>query len=347
MSLTGEKIKVVLIEDSGLMRILISDILRGDGDITLLATASNGKEGVEKAIELKPDVVVTDVIMPEYDGVYVVRQLQNQAKMPVILLSSLERGDSQIFEALQAGAFDFVDKPHDAKRIADKSYALLPLIKEAARANGKRTHHKSTNRNLHTFSQLLHYDILTIGASTGGPGAIEYILNNLPYNFAIPIVIVQHMPERFIETFSERLNGIGPLRVKVAKHGESLTAGTVYLAPGQTNLKIERNVQGTDCIFCYTKREYKEYNHPSVDCLFESVAEIFGKRALAVLLTGMGKDGAAGIKKIKEAGGYTLGQDEKSSVVFGMPKAAHELNGLHQLIGLKDVPAFIVSSLSD
>lgn len=344
--MTTEKIKVIIVEDSGFMRILISEIIRKDKELDVIATASNGKEAVEKIKMLQPDVVVTDMIMPDYDGLYVVKQLAEMENIPVILLSTLERTDTQIFEALQSGAFDFIDKPTGRLgQESGKSYPLIPLIKAAVKSKRGATE-KVKNISEHTFTEELQYDMLVVGASTGGPGVIEFLLDNLPQNLAIPIVIAQHMPERFIDTFAERLNGKGIFRVKVATEGESPRAGVVYLAPGHQNLLLERCHETKQVVFKYTTERFREFNHPSVDCMFSSASEVFGNRCIALILTGMGKDGTVGIQKIFDKGGYTIAQDESTSVVFGMPKAAYEAGAVKRLLKLPEIPGFIVSCLS-
>jgi two-component system, chemotaxis family, protein-glutamate methylesterase/glutaminase len=313
-----DKIKVIIVEDSGFMRILISEIIRKDKELDVIATASNGKEAVEKIKLLQPDVVVTDMVMPDYDGLYVVKQVADMATIPVILLSTLDRTDTQVFEALQSGAFDFIDKPagrldHDSS----KSYPLIPLIKAAVKSK-RGAREKARNISEHTFTDEIQYDMLVIGASTGGPGVIEFLLDNLPQNLAIPIVIAQHMPERFIDTFAERLNAKGIFKVKVAVEGESPRAGVVYLAPGHQNLFLERDSVTQDVVFKLTSERFREFK----------------------------KDGTAGMQKIFAKGGYTIAQDESTSVVFGMPRAAYESGAVKTLLKLPEIPGFIVSCLS-
>lgn len=342
--MAGPKIRTVLIEDSGFMRILLSDLLRRDESIEVVATASNGLEGVEKVRNLKPDVVITDIVMPQYDGLYVVQQLMREMPLPIILLSSLDRTDQKIFEALKEGAFDFLDKPHGA----DASAGYLPLTKMVREAwvtdyLKLRQLVKGRNTSAHTFEARLHYDIVLIGSSTGGPGAVESILSNLPNNLSIPVVIAQHMPERFIETFSTRLRDSTGLQVSVARNGEVLRSNHIYLAPGSANMQIELSRYGPKVK--YVSDPYKEFNNPSIDCLFESASCVYGNRAIGVILTGMGKDGAAGLKKIKDSGGLTISQDEASSVVYGMPKAAFETGAARHQIALSEIPNFIISAL--
>ena len=340
----NQKIKTLLIDDSGFMRILLSDALRKENDIELVGTATNGLEGVEKVKSLKPDVVITDMMMPQFDGLYVVRQLMEEMPLPIILLSSLDRTDPKIFDALKEGAFDFLDKPQK-EQISNGYQKLANLVREAYMSDYLRQRKQTAGRNTyeHTFEARLNYDIIAIGASTGGPGAVEFIVNNLPGNLMVPVVIAQHMPERFIESFAPRLNDVSSMKVQVARNGVHLLSNHIYLAPGTANMRIDYS--GSTPVVKYVQDQYKEFNSPSVDCVLESVASVYGKRSIGVVLTGMGKDGTIGLNKIREAGGLTISQDEESSVVYGMPKSAYESGASKHQIKLKEIPNFIISAL--
>lgn len=338
------KIKTLLIEDSGFMRILLSDVLRKDESIELIATATNGLDGVEKARTLKPHVVITDMVMPQYDGMYVVQQLMKETPLPIILLSSLNRTDPKIFDALKEGAFDFIDKP-DEKQIAKGYLPLTRMVREASLTDFLKLRQRVKGRNtfVHTFEARLQYDVIAIGASTGGPGAVEMIINNLPGNLSIPVIIAQHMPERFIESFAGRLADTTGLKVKVAQNGEHLQSNHIYLAPGTANMVIDAT--GSGPVVKYVFESFKEFNNPSVDCLFESVAKVYRSRAIGVILTGMGKDGTTGLQAIRKAGGLTVTQDEGSSVVYGMPRSAFESGAAKHQMDLGEIPNFIISAL--
>ncbi|MDO1446694.1 chemotaxis-specific protein-glutamate methyltransferase CheB [Rhodocytophaga aerolata] len=343
-----EKIKVLLIDDSGLMRLIISDILRTDAAIEIIDTAENGKDGFEKTVKYKPDVVVTDLVMPHYDGIYAVKNIMKQAPTPIIVLSSLDRADPEVFDALHEGAVDFIDKPKGklVSGIREVNTLLIKAVKEASKANVqqlRKARKVTTPRQPETGK--LNYEIICMGSSTGGPGAIEYILTKLPEKLAVPVVIAQHMPERFLDSFAKRLDSLTALKVKLAEKGEPLTDGTIYLAPGHSNTLVTKDIRTGLPFFSFTTREYKEFNFPSVDCLMYSAAQVYKNKALGVLLTGMGKDGAEGMKAIYEAGGYTLAQDEESSVVYGMPKSVVEIGAARKSIALEDIPAFIVGCL--
>jgi two-component system, chemotaxis family, protein-glutamate methylesterase/glutaminase len=338
------KIKTLLIEDSGFMRILLSDLLRRDSNIEVIGTAINGFDGVEKVKNLRPDVVITDMVMPKYDGLYVVHHLMKEMPLPIILLSSLDRTDPQIFDALREGAFDFIDKPQE-KQMVDGYLPLTRMIREASLTDYQKLRQKVNGRNtfVHAFESHINYDIIAIGSSTGGPSAVEFIVNNLPANLAIPVVIGQHMPERFIESFAKRLGETSGLTIRVPEDGERLLGSHIYFAPGTANMRVTLS-DGVP-VAEYVHDHYKEFNQPSIDCLFESVAAIYGRRAIGVILTGMGRDGVMGLSKINAAGGLTISQDELSSVVYGMPKVAFESGAAKHQISLKEIPNFIVSAL--
>ena len=341
------KIRTLLIDDSAFMRKVISDIILSDESIELVGMANNGKQGLQMTDELKPDVIITDMVMPDYDGLYVVTSVMEKNPLPIILLSSLEKTDSRIFDALEHGAFEFIDKPTDLNREKISEYGLINLIKQASQTDItllKAKQLSKKNDHVHIFGEAI-YKIIVIGASTGGPSAVEYVLNNLPKNLQLPVIVVQHMPQRFLETFTERLKEQIPLPIKLAHKGESLKGGVVYVAPGESNLRIEQSVVTGHPMFTFTDKKYSEFNYPSIDCLFESVAETYKNASIAVILTGMGKDGTMGLQKIKNKGGYTIAQDEDSSVVYGMPKAAYESGAVQQVVSLKQIPGFIVSCL--
>lgn len=346
MAETVKKIKTLVIEDSGLMRIMITDSLRSDPEIEVIGTANNGKEGVQKVSKLHPDVVITDMVMPEYDGLYAVKNIMEKSPTPIILLSSLDRANADIFDALNAGAFDFIDKPRtkDSGNFKKALGKLKQRIKAAVGLDsgvlGKQV--DKTNHHFHTFDGILQYSVLAIGASTGGPSAIESILAQLPENLAIPVVITQHMPDRFLDSFAQRLEALLPLTVKLAKRSEQLRPGIIYIVPGDGNMVVKPDSNGKP-IFRYSRKAYKEFNDPSVDCMFESIADFYGDQAIGVILTGMGKDGSNGLLKIKKNGGLTVAQEGKSCVVNGMPQAAVDIGAADYVVKLREIPGFVMS----
>lgn len=344
----GSRIRTILIEDSVFMRKVISYIISMDADIDLVGTASNGKEGSDMAFSLKPDVIITDMVMPDYDGMYVVKSVMEHQPVPIILLSALEKSDTRIFDALEHGAFEFIDKPTNLNGEKFKDYPLLPLIKEASRTDISLL--KSRQQAKQKISQPVltgktNYEIVVMGASTGGPAALESILTSLPKDLTVPVVIAQHMPSRFLETFALRLNEHGLLSVKLAKKGELLKGGMAYIVPGDTNTRIEFSALHKAPMITFSNEVYGEFNNPSIDCLFESVAKVYGSKSIGIILTGMGKDGTAGMAAIKNSGGMTVAQDERSSVVFGMPKSAVDAGVVKAVMPLRDIPDFIVGCL--
>ena len=341
-----KKIRILLIEDSGLMRIMITNTLRSDPEIQVVGTANNGKDGANKVRRLRPDVVVTDMVMPEFDGLYAVKKIMKESPTPIILLSSLDRANPEVFDALNAGAFDFVDKPH-VKDSSDFTGALDRLKQRIRAANvldanllGK--HGDRINHHFHSFEKVLQYNILAIGASTGGPSAIESILTQLPANLPIPVVIAQHMPEPFLVSYAQRMANLLPIEVKIAENHEVLKAGVIYVIPGDGNMAIRPNTRGNR-VFGYSKKEYSEFNNPSIDCMFESIGECYGKQAIGVVLTGMGKDGSYGLLRMKKEGGLTIAQDGKSCVVNGMPQASVNIGAADYVVKLREIPGFVMS----
>ena len=344
------KIKVLLVDDSSFMRVVLSDIVNSSPDITVLDTAVDGKEAVDKTRLLKPDVVLLDLTMKDYDGLYAVKHIMADCPTPIVILSSLGNTNPDAYvEALEAGAYDFLNKPEGIinSKIRNIDQLIFEKIKAASRIDIKNLKLRTTNINnhIHTFDKRLPFHAVVIGSSTGGTGAIEHIIINLPQNFPVPVLVAQHMPAEFVNSFASRLNGLTPLDVKVAEEGEILRGNTVYIMPGYTNTFVKRRGE-QKVVFEFTDKSYPEFNHPSVDCLMTSAAEVYGKNLIALILTGMGKDGTEGMKAIYGKGGYTIAQDEKSSVVWGMPKSAYEAGIVKQVLPLNDMPHFIVSALS-
>ena len=339
------KIKTLVVEDFGMMRLIISNILVRNTDIEVVGTARNGKEGFEKAMLRKPDVIVTDMVMPEYDGMHLVREVMRSMPTPIVLISALEKDSPQIFEALQAGAFDFVDKPGSGEsRTAGDDY-LIKVIKEAAKVDPAAL---TTNKSFaapvqHRFAGKRKYDVVVMGASTGGPKAIEGIVEKLPENLAVPMVIVQHMPQHHLVSFVKRLDGLTPLCVKMVKNGEEIKPGHLYLAPGGSDVVIGDKSEKGRRVMNLSKKA--KPGGASIDVLFKSAADVYGERVMAVLLTGMAGEGVSGMKAVYNSGGLTIAQDRKSSLAYGMPKGAIDAGCIKQVLGLQEMPGFIVGRL--
>jgi two-component system chemotaxis response regulator CheB len=342
-------IKVLLADDSGFMRLLVSDILKAVNDIEVVATASNGKEAVEKTILHTPDVVVMDINMGEYDGLYGIEEIMKKRPTPIVILSAVGNTDFPIIQkGLKLGAVDYVNKPaqHNTK-IRDVEHELIQKIKMAATANieaGQTVSEIKTNIYTHTFSNL-NYDVVVIGSSTGGPGALENLIKTLPDNMAVPVIIAQHMPSNFVPAFANRLNELSPLSISMARKGDMLRPGSILIAPGSRNMVVKKNDSG-EAEIDFTSQTFKEFNYPSVDCLMSSVAEVFGPRTIGVILTGMGKDGSQGMKAIKEKGGYTIAQNKETCIVYGMPKEVVDNGNALAVVPINEIGGFIVSCLS-
>jgi two-component system chemotaxis response regulator CheB len=326
----SKRVRVLVVDDSALMRKLISQILAKDHEIEVVGTAMDGAFGLKKVEELKPDAVTLDLEMPRMDGMEMLRQITRRSGVPVIIVSALStEGAMATFKALALGAFDFVAKPRDAAsaHMDEIAMDLIAKIKAAARS-------KVRNLPALVFPERPRGTkgaprprkepsrVVAIGVSTGGPNALQYLLAKLPGDFPGSIIVVQHMPEGFTSMFANRLDESCALEVKEAQSGDLLIAGRVLICPGDRHIKIRRMAMGNTVVL--TDEPRVNGHRPSVDILFRSVAAEFGPRAFGVLMTGMGEDGAAGMGLIKHAGGMTMAQSEESCVVFGMPKAAIE-----------------------
>ncbi len=342
------KIRTLLIDDCKITCSAFGVFLRKDPEIDLVGTAFGGKEGILMSRELRPDVIVTDMHMPDCDGLAVVRMVMQEMPTPVILLSALEKEHPKIFEALTIGAFDFLSKDQVVAPRRQRHPPLNTLIKAANEVALSRIDNRKVKKNTyeHSFSDQLQYEVIAIGASTGGPAAVEGLLTALPANLNIPVVIAQHMPEYFLRAFAQRLDKISPLRVKIAEQNEVLQGGTIYIAPGHTNTHVVQSKVTLRPVFKFTRQQYSAFNDPSIDGLFVSLAEVYGAKAIGVILTGMGRDGTEGLRAIQQRQGYTIAQDEASSVVFGMPKYANDHGVVQQMLHLREIPGFLISCLS-
>ncbi len=333
-----KKIRVLVVDDSALMRKLIPQILEADPSIEVVGTAMDGNFCLKKIEELRPNVVTLDLEMPGMNGIDTLKEIVRWHPVPVIVVSSHStEGASVTLRALGLGAFDFVTKPQDASaHMAETATELIAKIHAASDCKvvrpevlrGMRAPEKiSAGKSAPAPSKLV-----AIGISTGGPQALEFLLAQLPPDFPGAIVVVQHMPEGFTDMFARRLDELSSLRVKEAQSGDTLQAGRVLICPGSRHMKVKRLAMGD--LVVLSDEERVNGHRPSVDVLFKSVAEEFGSLAIAVLMTGMGDDGAQGLGAVKQAGGMTIAQSEESCVVFGMPKAAIERGYATRVVAL-------------
>ncbi|HVI08750.1 MAG TPA: chemotaxis response regulator protein-glutamate methylesterase [Candidatus Binatia bacterium] len=333
-----KKARVLVVDDSALMRKLIPQILESDKSIEVVGTAMDGSFCLKKIEELQPNVVTLDLEMPGMNGIDTLKEIMRRHPLPVIVVSSHSTdGASVTFKALGLGAFDFVPKPRHSENMSETAAQLIAKIKAAAeckivRPGQGRGVVAPPEKIAAAKSAPPPTKIVAVGISTGGPQALEFLLGQLPADFPGAIVIVQHMPEGFTDMFARRLDDMCALRVKEAQSGDVLQAGRVLICPGSRHMKVKRLPMGDVVVL---NDEPRVNGHrPSVDVLFHSVAEEFGPKAVAAIMTGMGDDGAEGLGAVKRAGGVTLAQSEESCVVFGMPKAAIERGYATRVVAL-------------
>ena len=338
-------IKVLIIDDSAVVRKILTEELSKYDDIEIVGSAVDPYIARDKIIKLKPDVITLDLEMPRMDGLSFLARLMKHFPMPVIVLSSLTPKNSELgLKALDLGAVEVLCKSGSAYSTKDISLSLSHAIRAASRAK-LNVHTTSAEDNLgetESYGALLTHTtnkVIAIGASTGGTKAIETVLKGLPVT-SPGTVIVQHMPEKFTATFSERLNEICPMEVREAKNNDRVSPGVALIAPGNQHMLLNRS--GGNYIVKIKGGPRVHYQRPSVDVLFQSVAKHAGRNALGVLLTGMGADGARGLLEMKNAGAVTMAQDEQSCVVFGMPREAIRLDAAEMVVSLGQMSRSII-----
>jgi len=330
------RIRVLVVDDSALMRKLIPQMLAADESLEVVGTAMDGTFCLKKIGELKPNVVTLDLEMPAMNGIDTLKEIMRREPVPVIVFSSHStEGASITMKALGLGAFDFVTKPKDASaHMAETARELIAKVKAAAECKLKprilaATQPKQEKVSVSSSSAT---KVVGIGVSTGGPQAMEYLLSQLPGDFPGTIVVVQHMPDGFTDMFARRLDETCALRVKEAQSGDLLQRGRVLICPGSRHMKVKRLPLGDVVVL---NDEPRVNGHrPSADVLLRSLAEEFKTQAVGVLMTGMGDDGAEGLGAVKKEGGMTIAQSEDSCVVYGMPKAAIERGYAIRVIAL-------------
>lgn len=351
------RIKVMIVDDSAVVRQVLAATLSGDAEIEVAGVASDPVFAMEKMAKLWPDVIVLDVEMPRMDGITFLRKIMAERPTPVVICSTLtEKGAETTMQALSAGAVSVVTKPKLGLKsyLQDASDNLVHTVKAAARANVRRL--QTSNAPLQVAPKLTADAILpaatsamaqtteavvAIGTSTGGTQALEVVLTALP-RVSPGIVIVQHMPEKFTGAFASRLNGICQIEVREAKTGDRVMPGLALIAPGGRHMMLKRS--GAYYHVDVVDGPLVNRHRPSVDVLFRSAAKCAGSNALGIIMTGMGDDGARGLKEMRDAGAKTLAQDEASCVVYGMPKEAVKLDAVDRILPLGDIPGAILSA---
>ncbi|MDN5842603.1 MAG: chemotaxis response regulator protein-glutamate methylesterase [Alcaligenaceae bacterium] len=343
---TQKTIRVLCVDDSALVRGLMTEIINQQPDMEVVATAPDPLVARELIKQHNPDVLTLDVEMPRMDGLDFLERLMRLRPMPVVMVSSLTERNSEVtLRALELGAVDFVTKPKLGLRDGMMEYSgvIADKIRAAASSRPRRrrvTDGKPRPRLTHTFGTT--EKLVLIGSSTGGTEAIRRVLEPLPAN-SPAIMITQHMPAGFTRSFVQRLNGLCAVEVHEAEDGQRVLPGHVYLAPGGVaHMKLARS--GADYIVRLDHSEPVNRHRPSVDVLFHSAAQVAGQNAVGVILTGMGKDGAQGLLAMREAGAHTFAQDEASCVVFGMPREALQIGAAERAVDLDDISELILKS---
>ena len=343
-------IKVLVVDDSAVMRKLISGMLDRDAGIEVVATAINGDFALNKVEQIMPDVITMDIDMPRMDGISALRHIVARHSIPVVMLSSLTAtGAEMTMRALEVGAVDFVCKPGSIADVTSVGEELILKVKGAARVNtGVRRLVSSlgirdNGDRKQSFEGSGSNKIVAVGASSGGPYALRSFLPQIPRGFDAGIVVVQHMPESFTTMLAHWLDEICEIRVKEASNGDIVTAGRALIAPGGYHMSIKRKLSGAEVIL---ERGNPVNGHmPSVDVLFRSVAKEYGSDATGIIMTGMGNDGSVAIGEIKGAGGKTIAQDEESCAVYGMPRLAVERGCVDNVVSLSEMAEYLVAEI--
>lgn len=341
-------IKVLIIDDSAMVRKVFSQELQKDPDIEVVGTAPDPIIGRDKIVQLKPDVITLDVEMPRMDGLTFLEKLMKHYPIPVIIVSSLaQKGGDVAMKAIELGAVEVIAKPGTAYSVGDMSEQLIEKVKAAASVKVFKPVNLSTTASSVASSALMvktTNKIIAIGASTGGTEALKEVLTRMPLNCP-PIVVVQHMPQNFTKAFADRLNGLCKIRVTESVEGERLEIGKAIIAQGNKHMEIRRS--GANYYVTLNDDPMMFHQRPAVEILFNSVAKYAGKNAVGVILTGMGKDGAVGLLNMRNAGAHTIAQDERTSVVYGMPKEAVLVGAAEVVKPLLSIPQTMLDFCND
>lgn len=353
-----QKKRVLIVDDSAFMRKVLADIVNSDPGLEVADVAKNGQEAIQKVLLLKPDVMTLDVEMPVMDGLSALEVVMRDSPMPVIMLSSLTKeGADATLRALELGALDFITKPNSIFQIntQDMQQELLSKLKMAAGVSAKVRSAPHRDRIPIVRAATARRDstrglkngrikkIIAIGTSTGGPKALQDVIPNLPSDLQASVLVVQHMPPGFTKSLAERMDGISQMRVKEAEHNDILLPGWVYIAPGNYHLRVVRD--GHDFRIKLGEDELVSGHRPSVDAMMASLSELNMSDIIGVIMTGMGSDGAKGLKLLKEQRTFVIAQDEESCVVFGMPKSAIKLEAVDKIVSLDGIADEIIKAM--
>jgi two-component system chemotaxis response regulator CheB len=349
VDLSPKKIKVLIVDDSAIVRKIFTEELSAEPDIEVVGSAPDPYIARDKIVQLKPDVITLDIEMPRMDGLTFLRKLMKYYPLPVIIVSSLSsKGSKMALEAIEDGAVEVLAKPGASYSVGDMGVQLKEKIRAASRVKVSPSRPSPLISSAPVEKVRLALSettqkIVAIGASTGGTEALKEVLLQLPANTP-GILIVQHMPAQFTKAFADRLNGLCSIRVKEAQDGDSVLTGQALIAPGNFHMLLRRS--GAKYYVQVKDGPMVHHQRPAVDVLFDSVAQYAGANAVGVILTGMGADGAKGLLKMKQAGAKTLAQDEASCVVFGMPKEAIKLGAADQVVPLMEISPRIIRMIN-
>jgi two-component system, chemotaxis family, protein-glutamate methylesterase/glutaminase len=339
-------IKVLVVDDSALMRRILTDILNSDSDIKVIDTGINGKFAVEKARNLMPDVITMDIMMPEMDGITAIKEILKEVSIPIIIVSAYTKKDSEhTLKGIEAGAVDFVEKPSgeisvDMDKVKEE---LITKVKSAAAAN---VHHFKAVKPEKIVFKPTKKKIIVIGSSTGGPKTVEILLAGLPKNIPVPILIAQHMPAEFTKAFADRLNTLCEIEVREAKDGDSIEEGVALIAPGGFDMVIQGNAEDPiKSKIRIIKKKGGIGAKPNINMLFMSAAELFKENTIGIVLTGMGNDGTEGCRKIKEFEGTTVAESKESSIIYGMPKSVADANLADEILPIEKMAVALMQLL--
>ncbi|HZR04114.1 MAG TPA: chemotaxis response regulator protein-glutamate methylesterase [Burkholderiales bacterium] len=349
----GRKISVLVIDDSAMIRKLLTEIINAQPDMVCVGAAPDPLVAREMIRNLNPDVLTLDVEMPRMDGLSFLEKLMRLRPTPVIMVSTLtQQGSEMTLGALELGAVDFIAKPKldIARGLTSYAQEIADKIRMAASSRPRKSVPPSVAPNLNADVILPQAPnraistekLIAIGASTGGTEALKHVLTVLPPD-SPGILVAQHMPERFTRSFAQRLDGLSRIRVKEAEDGERVLPGHAYIAPGHSHLMLKRS--GANYVVELSQGPPVNRHRPSVDVLFRSVANGAGRNAIGVILTGMGKDGAAGLLEMKNAGAHTVAQDEATCVVFGMPREAIALGAADLVLPLGQIVLHVIAAI--
>lgn len=342
-------VRVLIADDSAVMRECLRRIVESHASLEVCGTANNGLEALEKARQLDPDIITLDIEMPLLNGIEVLKRIMAECPRPVIMVSShIAQGAEFTLQALAIGAFDYVSKLQGGQQTEPRRFQheLLSKIEAAAHSPlgplHQITHPIPSAAGQENFQSMA--EIIAIGTSTGGPRALEQILPQLPPGLPAPVIVVQHMPVGFTRPLAERLNVLSPLRVREAEQGEAIRPGVVYIAPAGRQIAVRRR-HDLKPVIALSDDLTDALHKPSVDFMMLSVAEVFGRKSLGLILTGMGNDGLVGMTAIFKAGGMTIGQDAATSTVYSMPRACAESGVLQRIVPLEDIPQHILEAV--